>query len=70
MKIDEIRGKTDSELEFELDKLTRELFDLRFKATTETSANPSRISEARRAVARIHTILHERATKIRGQEPR
>jgi large subunit ribosomal protein L29 len=70
MKIDEIRGKNDGELDFELNKLTRELFDLRFKGATETSANPSRIREARRAVARIHTILHERATQIRGQEPR
>jgi large subunit ribosomal protein L29 len=60
MKIDEIRGKTQDELEFELGKLRRELFDLRFKAATETSANPSRIREARRDVARIHTILHER----------
>jgi large subunit ribosomal protein L29 len=70
MKIDEIRGKTDGELEFELKNLEKELFGLRFKASTEHSANPSRISEARRAVARIKTILHERASKIRGQEPR
>jgi large subunit ribosomal protein L29 len=71
MKIDEIRGKTQAELEFELDKLRRELFDLRFKAATETSANPSRIREARREVARIHTILHERKrAEARGQESR
>jgi large subunit ribosomal protein L29 len=71
MKIDEIRGKTQAELEFELDKLRRELFDLRFKAATETSANPSRIREARREVARIHTILHERKrSEARGQESR
>ncbi|MCC7011948.1 MAG: 50S ribosomal protein L29 [Planctomycetes bacterium] len=70
MKIDEIRGKTDGELEFELKGLTKELFDLRFKTATENSANPSRIREARRSVARIHTILHERSNKIRGQEPR
>ena len=70
MKIDEIRGKTDGELAFELDSLKKELFGLRFKSTTETSANPSRISEARRAIARIETILHERRQHIRGQEPR
>jgi large subunit ribosomal protein L29 len=70
MKIDEIRGKSDNELDFDRKKLQRELFDLRFKAATETSANPSRINEARRAVARIHTILHERRKRIRGQEPR
>ena len=70
MKIDEIRGKTDTELEFDMKNLKQELFDLRFKTATETGTNPSRISEARRAVARIQTILHERATRVRGQEPR
>jgi len=70
MKIDEIRGKTQSELEYELANLQKELFDLRFKSATEASANPSRISEARRAIARVKTILHERTHKIRGQEPR
>lgn len=70
MKIDEIRGKTDGELEFELKNLEKELFGLRFKSATEASANPSRIREARRAVARIKTILNERASQTRGQEPR
>lgn len=70
MLIDEIRGKTDTELEFDLGKLKRELFDLRFMASTQTSTNPSRINEARRAIARIQTILHERRNAIRGQEPR
>jgi large subunit ribosomal protein L29 len=70
MKIDDIRGKTNGELEFELKNLEKELFSLRFKASTEASANPSRINEARREVARIKTVLHERASKIRGQEPR
>jgi large subunit ribosomal protein L29 len=60
LKIDEIRGKTDGELEFELKNLEKELFSLRFKSTTENSANPSRIREARRAVARIKTILNQR----------
>ena len=54
----------------EIARVEKELFDLRFKSGTENSANPSRISEARRAIARINTILHERTTKIRGQEPR
>jgi large subunit ribosomal protein L29 len=70
MKIDEIRGKTDSELEFDLKGLEKELFNLRFKSATEASANPSRIREARRDVARIKTVLIERSNKIRGQEPR
>jgi large subunit ribosomal protein L29 len=70
MKIDEIRGKTDDEIVFDLTAQKRTLFDLRFKAATETSASPARIRELRRAIARMHTILHERQSKIRGQEPR
>jgi len=70
MKIGEIRGKTDTELSFELGQLQRELFDRRFKSATETSANPARIRQLRRSIARIRTIQHERTTKIRGQEPR
>jgi large subunit ribosomal protein L29 len=70
MKIGEIRGKTDEELVFELGKIERELFDRRFKAAAETSADPSRIRRMRRSIARIHTILHERKQHVRGQEPR
>lgn len=70
MKIDEIRGKTDSELEFELKNLTKECFDRRFKSATDTSTETARLRNARRAVARIRTVLHERAAHIRGQESR
>lgn len=70
MKIGEIRGKNDDELGFELGRLERELFDRRFKAAAETSADPSRIRRMRRAIARIHTVLHERSQHVRGQEPR
>jgi large subunit ribosomal protein L29 len=70
MKIEETRSKRDSELEFDLANLKKELFGLRFKATTETSANPSRIRTLRREIARIKTVVHERAKQIRGQEPR
>jgi len=70
MKIDEVRGKTDSELAFDLDNMKKELFDVRFKAAAETSANPARIRTLRRTIARITTILHERDQGVRGQEPR
>ena len=70
MKIEEIRSKTDSELEFDLKKVERELFDLRFRASIESIASPADIEKHRRTVARIKTILHERATGVRGQEPK
>ena len=70
MKIEEVRGKSDSELDYELSRVQKELFGLRFKAATETSANPARIHTLRRSVARIKTVMHERVTGVRGQEPR
>jgi large subunit ribosomal protein L29 len=70
MKIDEIRGKTSDELEFELKQRERELFDLHFKATTGAPQSPARFAQTRRAIARIHTVLTERARGIRGQESR
>ncbi len=70
MKIEEARSKTDSELDYELEQMKKELFDLRFRGATETTQNPARISQLRHSVARLKTVLHERALGIRGQEPR
>ncbi|MDP6762216.1 MAG: 50S ribosomal protein L29 [Planctomycetota bacterium] len=70
MNIDEARGKTDSELSFDLEQMKKELFELRMKASMENIANPARIRVLRRAIARARTILHERSTGVRGQEPR
>ena len=69
MKTEEVRSKTDSELEFELGQMSHKLFELRFKAGIESIADPSEIKKIRRSIARIRTILNERATGIRGQEP-
>ncbi len=60
MKIEEIRGKTGDELEIELQKLRRELFDLRFKSKTQALSSPARIRQLRRQVARMETVLTER----------
>jgi len=70
MNIEEVRSKTDTELDFDLGEMRKELFDLRFKSATEASNNPARIRAVRRSIARVNTVLHERQQKIRGQEPR
>ena len=70
MNIEEVRSKTNAEVEFELENMKKELFDLRFRRATETVANPARIKELRRGIARANTVLHERATGVRGQEER
>ena len=70
MKIEEVRSKTDAELDFELEGMKKELFDLKFRSATETAANPARIRILRRGIARVRTVLHERAKGIQGQESR
>jgi large subunit ribosomal protein L29 len=70
VNIEEVRSKTDAELDFEAVNMKKELFELRFRSATETAANPSRIKVLRRTLARIKTVLHERNTGVRGQEAR
>jgi large subunit ribosomal protein L29 len=61
MKIDEIRGKTPDELEYELKNARKELFDLRFKSASQNLQSPARIRSLKHTVARIETIVRERA---------
>jgi large subunit ribosomal protein L29 len=68
--VKELREKLDSELEYDLKEISKELFELRFKSSSEGLANPSRISALRRDIARIKTLLRERQLGLRGAAPR
>ena len=70
MKIEEIRSKTDNELEYDLGNLKKDLFETRFRTSLDTGSNTAKITDLRRSIARIHTVLHERKSGIRGQESR
>jgi large subunit ribosomal protein L29 len=61
VKIEEVRTKTDSELTYELDKMKKELFELRFKSRTAGNSSPARIRVLKRTIARVHTVRHERS---------
>ncbi|HET6204572.1 MAG TPA: 50S ribosomal protein L29 [Planctomycetota bacterium] len=60
MEAKELRTRDEAELRTDLEKLRREIFDLRFKSRTEGLSNPSRIPLARKDVARILTVLREK----------
>lgn len=60
MKVGEIREMRTEELHGELDRLRRHLFDLRAQAVTEKLQNPNQMTEAKRGIARIFTVLRER----------
>jgi large subunit ribosomal protein L29 len=71
VKIEEVNSKTDTELAFELDKMKKELFELRFKSRTAGNSSPARIRVLKRAIARVHTVRHERAKETRkGTTPK
>ena len=63
MKANELREKTEAELNKELLSLTREQFNLRMQQTTGQLARPHQMKEVRRNIARIKTVLNEKAGK-------
>ncbi len=63
VKINEIRDLTDMELNQKLDELKAELFNLRFQHATNQLDNPRVITEVKRTIAKIKTILRERELK-------
>jgi large subunit ribosomal protein L29 len=61
MKARQLRGMTDEELQEKLGETRRELFNLRFQSATGALENGARLRLAKREIARILTIQHERA---------
>jgi large subunit ribosomal protein L29 len=61
MKAADIRAKTADELKSELDQLAKERFNLRFQRASGQLENTARVRQVRRDMARIKTILAERA---------
>ncbi len=60
-KIDDLKTRTDDQLNEQLGDLKREQFNLRFQAATNQLEKPSRIREVRRTIAQIKTLQTERA---------
>ena len=55
--VEELRTKSQAELQDELVAAKKELFNLRFQNATNQLDNTSRISEVRKNIARISTII-------------
>lgn len=62
----EIREKTNEELNAEINMLKDELFNLRFQQATGQLENTARLKTVKKDIARIKTVLTERANA--GQE--
>jgi len=66
MKTEEIRQLSDEELDSELERLRRHLFDLRAQAVTEKLEDPSMLRKTPRDIARILTLKGEREGAAEG----
>ena len=59
--VEDLKTKSAAELNEELVAAKKELFNLRFQNATNQLDNTSRIKEVRRNIARIQTIMAQKA---------
>ena len=59
--VEDLKKKSAAELNDELVAAKKELFNLRFQNATNQLDNTSRIKEVRRNIARIQTVISEKA---------
>lgn len=59
--VEDLRTKSIAELNEELVAAKKELFNLRFQNATNQLDNTSRIKEVRKNIARIQTVITEKA---------
>jgi len=68
MKAHEIRAMASDELMQELDDAYEELFNLRFQFSTGQLENFNRLTEVKRDIARLKTIMRERELEQMWEE--
>ncbi len=59
--VEELKAKSQAELNTELVAAKKELFNLRFQKATNQLDNTSRIKEVRKNIARIQTVITEKS---------
>ena len=67
MELKKMREMTEVELNSELAKMKKELFNLRFQHVTGQLENPIKMRDTKRDIARVKTIIREKQLeKARG----
>jgi large subunit ribosomal protein L29 len=61
-KVEDMKTKSDDQLNEQLGELKREAFNLRFQAATNQLEKPARVRVVRRDIARIKTLQTARAS--------
>mgnify|MGYP002554262353 FL=1 len=67
MELKKMRDMTEVELNTELSKMKKELFNLRFQHATGQLENPVQMRELKRNIARVKTIIREKQTASAGR---
>jgi large subunit ribosomal protein L29 len=63
MKASELRSKDGADLQKELEGLLRAQFGLRMQVATQQLANTSQLKKVKRDIARVRTVMKEKAGK-------
>ena len=67
MELKKMRDMTQIELNTELSKMKKELFNLRFQHATGQLENPVKMRELKKDIARVKTIIREKElAKVQG----
>ena len=67
MELKKMRDMTEVELNTELSKMKKELYNLRFQHATGQLENPVQMRELKRNIARVNTIIREKElAKVQG----
>ena len=61
LKVSELRAKNPVDLQQELNDLLKAQFNLRMQAATQQMTNNSQVKKVRRDIARVRTLLNEKA---------
>jgi large subunit ribosomal protein L29 len=67
MKASELRAKDPAQLSKELEELLRAQFSLRMQRATQQLTNTSQMKKVRRDIARVRTLLKEKAHVEKAQ---
>jgi large subunit ribosomal protein L29 len=63
VEANELRAKNGEELQKELEGLLRAQFGLRMQVATQQLSNTSQLKKVKRDIARVRTIMREKAAK-------
>lgn len=66
MKASDLREKSEAELQGELESLLKEQFNLRMQHATGQLGQTHLLNQARRDIARVKTVLREKAAGAAG----